>query len=59
MKYSYKSNTTNELEALQNLNSDVLCASNAKVTALGFRPHVSKREGLRRLAIDMGLVPNG
>ena len=42
---------------LQNLNSDVLCASNARLSELGFIPETSKREGLRILARSLGLCP--
>jgi short-subunit dehydrogenase/SAM-dependent methyltransferase len=39
----------------QNLNSDVLCASNERLLKLGFTPTVSQREGLHRLAESIGL----
>jgi nucleoside-diphosphate-sugar epimerase len=42
---------------LQNLCSDVLCFNNAKLAALGFRPKVSQRQGLFRLAQDLGFIP--
>ena len=42
---------------VQNLNSDVLCASNQRLVELGFRPVISKREGLRILAQSIGLCP--
>lgn len=45
---------------LQNLNSDVLWASNAKLKSLGFRTRVSQRRGLADLARDMGVYePKG
>lgn len=43
--------------ALQNLNSDVLTVSNRKITALGFQPSVSQRQGLNLLLQDLGLLP--
>lgn len=43
--------------SVQNLNSDVLTVSNTKIAALGFRPHVSMRQGLNRLLQDLGFLP--
>jgi short-subunit dehydrogenase/SAM-dependent methyltransferase len=42
---------------LQNLNSDVLCVSNAKIRALGFQPSVPQRQALAWLAEDIGARP--
>jgi len=45
---------------LQNLNSDVLYVSSAKLARLGFRPKISQRQGLAELAQDLGLLqPSG
>lgn len=41
---------------LQNLNSDVLTASNSKSASLGFKPSLSKEEGMRILAESMNLI---
>jgi len=40
---------------IQNLNSDVLTASNGKITSLGFKTVLSKKEGLQILSKSMGL----
>jgi short-subunit dehydrogenase len=40
---------------VQNLTNDVLCCSPAKAMKLGFRPSVLRREGLYRLAADLGV----
>lgn len=42
---------------LQNLNSDVLCVSNAKIVGRGFRPKTPQRQGFANLAQDLGLIP--
>ena len=42
---------------LQNLNSNVLWVSNAKIVKLGFKPKVKQRQGLASLATDLGLIP--
>lgn len=45
--------------AIQNLNSDVLTASNDKLSELGFAVYLSKKEGLKILADSMGLTGRG
>jgi len=42
---------------VQNLHSDVLCASSARLSELGFIPLIGAREGMRLLAQSLGLCP--